>query len=95
MKGDVNGDGDITEEDANLILKASAEIVSLDIIETWCAQVDDYTTINSNDALTVLQYINKQSSSLTSVPYFADYYNKWIYHKKDDISGYWTTDIAV
>ena len=58
MKGDVNGDGDITEEDANLILKASAHIVSLDTIETWCAQVDGDTTISSNDALTVLQYID-------------------------------------
>ena len=32
MKGDVNGDGDITEEDANLILKASAKIVALNTI---------------------------------------------------------------
>ena len=34
-------------------------------------------------------------NQLTSKPTFADYYNNWTYHKVDDASGYWTTDIII
>lgn len=32
---------------------------------------------------------------LTSTPTFADYYTNWTYHKVDDLTGYWTAEVAI
>lgn len=42
-----------------------------------------------------MQYLEGKTNNLTGTPTFADYYNNWTYHKVDDLTGYWTAEIAI
>ena len=95
MRGDVDGDGKITENDANLIFNHVMEIVTLTGADLWCADINRDGSADSNDVTLISQYLGGDSTLLTSTPTFADYYNNWTYHKVDDTSGYWTTDIII
>lgn len=97
MKGDVDGDGEITENDyAIAMAHIQQETLITDSIAFWTADLDDTGEILLKDAMPILQFANKSSTSnLTKKPYFADYYNNWTYVKVDDFSGYFYTDISV
>ena len=99
MKGDVDGDGDVTHADRIAILNhiSSGNIIT-DEIAMWCADVTTDGNIRTGDATQVNKYVNADPanpSTLTSKPYMADYYGNWTYVKVDDLSGYFYTDIAV
>ena len=54
--GDLDGDGDITANDALMILRASVERETLTPEQTALADVDGDGDITANDALAVLRY---------------------------------------
>ena len=95
MRGDVDGDGKITKNDANLIRKHSAGSITLTGADFWCADVNVDNEVDNNDVININRYISGLTNGLTGVPWFADYYNNWTYHKVDNLSGYWTTDIII
>ncbi len=95
MRGDVDGDGRITNNDATLIAKATAHMITLTGADLWCADVSADGDVSAADIKEINAYLNGSSNSLTSVPTFADYYNNWTYHKVNDMSGYWTTELSI
>lgn len=90
MKGDIDGDGEITT--ADFMLVTSGE---LDDIQKWCADVNGDTLRNNSDLLAIRAYIAKASGLLTKTPCMADYYGNWTYVKVDDLSGYFYYDMVV
>lgn len=95
MRGDVDGDGKITENDALSIRKHTDGSIPLTGADLWCADVNVDNKINSTDVLQLNNYFRGKPSALTKTPTFADYYNNWTYHKVDDTSGYWTTELSI
>lgn len=95
MRGDVDGDGKITENDKTLISKAAAHIITLTGADLWCADVSADGDVSSEDMKAITQYLNGMPNALTTIPTFADYYNNWTYHKVNDMSGYWTTELSI
>ena len=95
MRGDVDGDGKITKNDASQIGQHVAGIITLTGADLWCADVNADGEILSSDSTILNQYLGGFGTSLTSTPTFADYYNNWTYHKVDNTSGYWTTDLSI
>lgn len=94
MCGDVDGDGKITHDDITQIQSHSAGNITLTGADFWCADVNKSNSVNMTDVLVINQYLKGNRSVLTSAPTFADYYNNWTYVKVDDLTGYWTTEIA-
>ena len=95
MRGDVDGDGKITENDAYQIQKHIAGSITLTGADFWCADTNANNEVDGNDVIQITRYISGKTNGLTGVPWFADYYNNWTYHKVDNLSGYWTTDIII
>lgn len=95
MRGDVDGDGKITKNDVQLIMDASFDSSSLTSIQKWCADVNIDGNVDATDIAETNTYISGLTTLLTSTPTFADYYNNWTYHKVDDLTGYWTAEIAI
>ena len=95
MRGDVDGDGKIIQDDVQLMRDAINEIISLTDIQTWCADINGDGLFKTNDEVLLTRYLHGLTTVLTSTPTFADYYNNWTYHKVDDTSGYWTTEIPI
>ena len=94
MRGDVDGDGKITENDVYQI-RLHISGVTLTGADLWCADVNANNTVNPNDAVQLKKYLEGMPNSLTSTPTFADYYNNWAYVKADDLTGYWTTELSI
>lgn len=61
----------------------------------WACDLDGNGVINNSDVMAFGAYQEGVASILTKTPTFADYYNNWTYHKMDDSTGYWTTDIII
>lgn len=95
MRGDVDGDGRITNNDKTLIENASAYLITLTGADLWCADVNANGSVTAADAQVISIYLNGSSSVLTSVPTFADYYNNWTYVKVDNLTGYWVTELSI
>lgn len=95
MRGDVDGDGKITQNDIHQIKGHSSGSVILAGVDLWCADVNVDNKVNTNDSMIVNAFLKGKSSKLTSTPTFADYYNNWTYVKVDDLTGYWTTEIPI
>lgn len=89
MRGDVDGDGKITQADADLILKKITNPGStvFDDIQKWCADIDEDGGTGINDASTLSRFLNGVGSFQ-----FADYYGDWAY---DSTAKLWTADIAL
>lgn len=51
--------------------------------------------INGDGYVDLADYQDLSSGKLYSTPLIADFYNKWTYHKVDNTSGYWTTDLSI
>lgn len=96
MRGDVDGDGKITWNDVQVLNHYTSGSISLTDIQTWCADTNGDGSFKSNDQTILERYlINGWVTHLTKTPTFADYYNNWTYHKVDDTSGYWTTELSI
>ena len=95
MRGDVDGDGKITQDDVNQTQKHNMEEITLTGADLWCADINGDGSVDSTDVTLIGQYLKGYSTLLTSTPTFADYYNNWTYHKVDDLTGYWTTEISI
>jgi len=95
MKGDVDGDGVIAENDYKLILQAISGTTSLDDIQNWCGDVDNSGKADSSDSVLLMNVVAGRETVLTSVPTMADYYGNWTWVKIDDLSGYFYYDIPV
>lgn len=95
MRGDVDGDGRITNNDKTLISKAASHSITLTGADLWCADVNADGSVTGVDLQVISEYLDGSSSVLTSVPTFADYYNNWTYVKVDNLTGYWVTELSV
>ena len=63
IQGDVNGDGAITNEDAEMVVKASAQMVSLSAEQQKRAEIDLDGKITSKDARLILRLANSVVSN--------------------------------
>ena len=101
MRGDVDGDGDVTHADGIAIsqhLANDPEHIITDEIALWCADVTTDGNIRTGDATQIGKYANADPTNpsvLTKTPTMADYYGTWTYVKVDNATGYFYTDIAV
>lgn len=95
MRGDVDGDGKLTENDGVLMREQAAGAITLTGADLWCADVNGDNRVNGTDRIQLNKYFSGQPSALTKTPTFADYYNSWTYVKVDDLTGYWTTEISI
>lgn len=95
MRGDIDGDGKITENDRNRINEHLGGTITLTGADSWCAKVTGNNEISVSDLVQLMQYLEGKTNNLTGIPTFADYYNNWTYHKVDDLTGYWTAEIAI
>ena len=95
MRGDIDGDGKITENDRNRINEHLGGTITLTGADSWCANVTGNNEISASDLVQLMRYLEGKTNNLTGIPTFADYYNNWTYHKVDDLTGYWTAEIAI
>lgn len=95
MRGDVDGDGKLTQTDVDQISQHLAGNITLTGADLWCADTNGNNSISALDRSQLNKYLMKLSSNLTAKPTFADYYNNWTYHKVDDMTGYWTTELSI
>lgn len=90
MLGDVDGDGKITQADADMIFDFIVSSISLDAVAKWCADVDLNDRVNSSDASKITNFILGR----TTID-FADYYGNWTYVSEEGQDPYWTADIFI
>lgn len=95
MRGDIDDDGKITENDRNRISEHLGDIITLTGADSWCAKVAGNNEISISDLVQLMQYLEGKTNNLTGIPTFADYYNNWTYHKVDDLTGYWTAEVVI
>lgn len=95
MRGDIDGDGKITQNDRKQISEHLGGTITLTGADSWCAKIAGNNEISVSDLVQLMQYLEGKTNTLTGTPTFADYYNNWTYHKVDDLTGYWTAEIAV
>lgn len=95
MRGDIDGDGKITENDRNRISEHLGGTITLTGADSWCAKVTGNNKISVSDLVQLVQYLEGKTNNLTGIPTFADYYNNWTYHKVDDLTGYWTAEVVI
>ena len=89
MRGDIKGTGKVgTVED---IISSQYYNTQTDPAnqDSWACDIDGNGWINFTD------FQKMANGELYSTPLIADFYNKWTYHKVDNTSGYWTTDLAI
>ena len=89
MRGDVDGTGKVGT--SNDISDSQYFITDTDPSnpDSWVCDINADGKIDANDIQAIL------SGILYSTPLIADYYNNWTYHKVDNTSGYWTTEISI
>lgn len=95
MKGDVDGDGVITEADYNAVRDDLLNPSITEEIALWCADVNGNGKIDTGDPAQISNFVLGRKGALTATPRFADYYGNWTYVKIDDFTGEWYADIAV
>lgn len=89
MRGDINGTGKVGTKDDLMNSVYFATKVDTANPDSWACDINGNGTIDGTDMQAL--YIG----SLYSIPFIADYYNNWTYHKVDDLTGYWTVEIAI
>lgn len=80
MRGDIDGDGKITQNDRNRINEHLGGTITLTGADSWCAKVTGNNEISVSDLVQLMQYLEGKTNNLTGIPTFADYYNNWTYH---------------
>lgn len=94
VRGDVNGDGAVTAEDAALVTSYIGGSTTFDAIQIWCADVYQDGNIRAACATQITRYVNGSTNALTNMPSFADYNGGWSYVKETALTGYWYYDIT-
>ena len=89
MRGDIKGIGKVGTVDDLTSSQYYDTTTDPANPDSWACDIDGNGFINFAD------YQNLSSGKLYSTPFIADYYNNWTYHKVDNTSGYWTTDLAI
>lgn len=89
MRGDINGTGKVGTDGDLLNSPYFGGTPDIANPDSWVCDINEDGHIDSTDvnALT--------SGTLYSLPSIADFYNNWTYHKVDDTSGYWTTELSI
>lgn len=89
MRGDIKGTGKVGT--VNDLTSSQYYGTTTDPAnpDSWACDVNGDGWINSTDIGIIA------SGQLYSTPLIADYYNNWTYHKVDNKSGYWTTEISI
>lgn len=97
MKGDVNGDGELSTEDAFIVQKASSlgGMEEWDDLQKWAADITGEGTVNAIDALQIRLFVNGLQNALAAMNKAADYYGNWTFVNVDGVTGYFYTDIPV
>lgn len=89
MRGDINGTGKVgtsTDLTSSQYYDTATDPANPD---SWACDIDGDGYINFAD------YQELAKGTLYSTPLIADFYNKWTYHKVDNTSGYWTTELSI
>lgn len=94
VRGDVNGDGAVTAEDAALVTSYIGGSTTFDATQIWCADVYQDGNIRAACATQITRYVNGNTNALTGMPSFADYYSGWTYVAETALTGYWYHDIT-
>ena len=95
MRGDIKGIGKVgtsTDLQNSGFFNKAVDPTNPD---SWACDVNADGTVNAVDLKALSKYNDGSASILTQTPTFADFYNNWTYHKVDDLTGYWTTDLAI
>lgn len=74
MRGDIDGDGKITENDRNRINEHLGGTITLTGADSWCAKVTGNNEISASDLVQLMRYLEGKTNNLTGIPTFADYY---------------------
>lgn len=88
MRGDVDGDGIITKNDAEMIGRYAVGTETPDTVQRWCADTDGDGSVSMSDA----SLIARIAEGLEPNYFFTDYYNKWTYSSADKL---WLIDVTV
>lgn len=89
MRGDIKGTGKVgTVQDltSSQYYNTQTDPANPD---SWACDIDGDGYVDFAD------YQDLSGGKLYSTPFLADYYSNWTYHKVDNKSGYWTTDIII
>lgn len=89
MRGDIKGTGKVgtsTDLTSSQYYNTNTDPANPD---SWACDVDGNGYINSSDMTAIIV------GKLYSTPLLADYYSNWTYHKVDNTSGYWTTELSI
>lgn len=89
MRGDINGIGKVGTADELLNSPYFGGTTDITNPDSWVCDINSDGSINATDAEALT------SGSLYSIPFIADFYNNWTYHKVDNTSGYWTTELSI
>ena len=89
MRGDINGTGKVGTPDELLNSPYFGGTTDIANPDSWVCEINADGKIDSHD----IQAIS--GGRLYSTPLIADYYNNWTYHKVNDTSGYWTTELSI
>lgn len=100
VKGDVDGDGQVTVADQLLLQQyfASNSPMLSDEIVGWCSEVHFDGKISSKDFTKIGQHAGKGYNifcSCVDAGINPEYYNNWFFHKIDSLNGYFYHDIEV
>lgn len=72
MRGDIDGDGKITENDRNRINEHLGGTITLTGADSWCAKVTGNNEISASDLVQLMRYLEGKTNNLTGIPTFAD-----------------------
>ena len=89
MRGDIKGTGKVGTDEDLMASQYYATQTDPANPDSWACDINGNGTINTTDLKVLL------SGTLYSHPFMADYYNNWTYHKVNDTSGYWTTELSI
>lgn len=89
MRGDIKGTGKVGT--ANDLTSSQYYDKTTDPAnpDSWACDINGDGFANSSDMSALI------SGQLYSTPLIADFYNNWTYHKVDNKSGYWTTELSI
>lgn len=98
IKGDIDGDGQITKYDLQLLQYRAIGSASDDPIVEWAGDINGDGSIDFSDTSRLNIYLDNLNKTYADQIFNnegvqSEYYNNWIYHFNDFM--YWTTEISV
>lgn len=89
MRGDIKGIGKVGTVDDLTSSQYYDKTTDPANPDSWVCDINGDGFANGSDMSALL------TGQLYSTPLIADFYNKWTYHKVDNKSGYWTTELSI